>query len=210
MASQDTEKVRNRIFEYLIEKGFKVDSDVLTQYITLAEDAAEVKIDKVKRLITNGAQVKADCLDNYILSLDESSEFSEVMFDLLTNGSITIGFKAYSKFLLYCKDIDKVRHNSKLATVFSGDLNSLQTTVEHNGDSVTCNLLQAYVLISADCYETAKAIVSDFSSARIKMNTEISVNGTMTKFKKYVGKEKSELSPLTLQLCEESRMFSLF
>lgn len=210
LASTDSEEVRARLSDYLIDCGFKVDSVVLTQYVTSDTDPIDAKLDKVRKLIANGTLVKADCLENYILSVAEPSDFSEQMFNLLADCSFTVGFAAYARFLLYCRDIDKIRHHAKIASAFSGDLNNMQTTVQHGGDSVVCNLLQAYVLAAADSPDVARAVVSSLTAARIKLNTEITVNGGAVKFKKYVGERKAALTPLTLQLCEENKMFSLF
>ena len=210
LTSTDPEAVKSPMSNFLIDKGFKIDSNVLTQYITSDIDAMDARIEKTKRLIANGTSVKADCLENYILSVKEPADFSEQMFNLLTGYSFTIGFAAYARFLLFCKDIDKVRHNAKLAGAFSGDLSGMQTTVKHGGDSVVCNLLQAYVLTAADSYDAAKAIVGELLGRKMKLNTEVTVNGSTVKFKKYVAERKAGLSPLTLQLCEENKMFSLF
>lgn len=208
--SQDEEVIKDKISDCLLRKGFDVDSNDLTRYITLSKDTVGFKVEIVKKLIEGGTQVRADTLDNYILSLKDPADFSEEIFNLLSGYSFTIGFISYSKYLLSCKDIDKVRHHAKLAEVFAGNLNTLQTTVVHNGNNVACNLLQAYVLVSSDHCDAARAIVKDFISAKVKLNTEIAVNGAFVKFKRYVGDTKASLSPLTLQLCEENKMFSLF
>lgn len=210
LSSTDSEEVKTALSGYLIDSGFKVDSSVLTQYVTSNIDPVEARLDKAKKLIANGTMVKADCLESYILSVEKPSDFSEQIFNLLADGSFTIGFAAYVRFLLGCQDIDKVRHHAKIAAAFSGDLNRTQTTIGHGGDSVVCNLLQAYVLTTADSYDVAAAIVKDLMASRVKLSTEITVNGSTVKFKKYVAERKAGLSPLSLQLCEENKMFSLF
>lgn len=210
LRSQDTQIVRGAISEYLINQGFKVDSAVLSQYVTSTKDAVEVKIHMIKRLIASGSQVKAECLGDYILSLQEPDEFSSQIFDVLSSYSFTMGTDAYAKFLISCKDMDRARHNTKLVSALNADLNGIQLKITHNGMNITCNLLQAYVLTTDDTYDTAKSIVDELVSAKAKLNTEMSVNGSVMKFKKYVGERKAELSPLVLQICEENRMFSFF
>ena len=208
--SNDDEPVKETLTEYLIETGFKVGSNVLTRYISDSEDEISVKINKIKKLIQNGTQVKADCLENYILSLKDVEDFSVELFDLLTDYSFTFGLQAYSKYLLSCKDIDKVRHNNMILNVLNCDLKTQSTAVTHNGKNIVCNLLQGYILCVNENHDNAKAIINDLIGRRVKLNTEISVNGVKTKFKKYVAGVKAELAPLTLQLCEENKMFSLF
>ena len=78
------------------------------------------------------------------------------------------------------------------------------------GNSLTCNVLQAYILNAKDSYDVVKAIVNEMLASKIKLNSEITVGNSMIKFKKYVADNKTSLSPLTLQICEENRMFSLF
>lgn len=206
----DCETVKEKIEDYLIGKGFKVDGNVLTQYVTFAQIPIETRIDKAKKLIQNGASVKPDCLEHYLLSLTRKTDFSEQMFNLLTDCYFTVGFGAYSRFLLYCRDLDKVRHNSLLMKTFTGDLNALKIAVRHNKNEITCNLLQAYVLIAEDSYDIADAVVRQLLEADVKLNTGIMVNKKTIKFKKYAVDEKAELSPLTTKLCKGNRIFSLF
>ena len=65
-------------------------------------------------------------------------------------------------------------------------------------------------MLAQDSYDVVRAIVNDMLSLKIKMNSEVIVNGLTTKFKKYVAEKKATLSPLALKICEENKMFSLF
>lgn len=208
--STDVPQVKETLSDFLIDSGFKMDSNVLTQYITTTEDNNDLKLSKVKRLISNGTQIKADCLENYILSLKEPGDFSGEMFNVLTNYNFVNGFQAYAKYILECRDIDKARHSTKMINSMTCDLKLQNITVEHLNDRVLCNLLQGFVLCSKDNYDITRSIVDDFIRMRVKLNTEIMVNGKSMKFKKYVAEKKEVLSPLTLQICEENRLFSLF
>lgn len=210
MSSCDTKEIKDSISEYLINNGFKIDSNVFTQYISNSSDTSESKIDKAKKLIQNGTQVKSDCLESYILSVGKTNVFSEELFNILSKNTFTMSANAYAKFLLECSDIDKVRHSSKILSSITTDLNSSHIGFAHLGNSITGNVLQAYVLCTNDSYDVAKVIASELMAKKIKLNTELSVCGSMTKFKKYVTDNKTSLSPLTLQICEENRVFSLF
>lgn len=210
LQSSDPESIKTGVFEYLTKQGFKVDSSILSQYIVGSGDDSKIKTEKIKRLIQNGTQVKADALDGWILSLKTPDDFSEELFNLLTEHNYSVSIQSYGKFLLFCKDIDKVRHNEKMMRGINGDLTTQTISIKHNGNSISCNLFQAYMLNSIDSYDVAGAIVNQFNIARVKAATDISVNGNRQKFKKYVADNKAQLSPLTLQLCEENKMFSLF
>lgn len=208
--SADDDEMKNKISEYLIKQGFKVDSSVLSQYVISSNDSIKAKIEKIRHLAQNGTQIRADLLDSYILSLTQPNEFSEEMFNFLTSNNYMISTTAYVKFLSFCNDIDKVRHNEKLVHAINGDINTRNANINHNGNSISCNAFQAYVLNTTDSFDVAQAIVNKFNALRIKLNTDIISNGATLKFKKYVGENKESLSPLALQLCEENKMFSLF
>lgn len=206
----DEKSIKDEISELLIDEGFKIDSDVFTQYVSNSTDSVDIKIAKIKKFVQNGTMVKADCLENYILSIGKTNEFSEEIFNLLSKNTFTFSANAYFKYLVDCHDIDKVRHSSKIMSSVMADLSSAHIGFSHAGNSINGNVLQAYVLCAGDSYDVVKAIVADLIGHKVKLNTEMAVNGNMTKFKKYVGDNKVSLSPLTLQICEENRMFSLF
>ena len=206
----DEKTIKDKISELLIDAGFRIDSNVFTQYVTNSTDLADAKIAKIKKLVQNGTMVKADCLENYILSIGKTNEFSEELFNLLSKNTFTFSANAYFKFLVECHDIDKVRHSSKILYSITSDLNSSHVEFLHAGNSINGNVLQAYVLCTSDSYDVVQAIVAEMIGNKIKLNTEIAVNGGITKFKKYVADNKASLSPLALQICEENRMFSFF
>lgn len=208
--SSDPETIKGRVTDYLIKQGFKADSSVLSRYITSTDDDMKTKIEKIRQLVQNGTQIKADAVDAYIMAIRQPDEFSEEIFNLLTSHSYSISLAGYVKFLLFCKDIDKVRHNEKLIYAVAGDVGGQGVSISHNGNKITCNPFQAYVLNTSDSFDVAEAIVGQFNAMRIKLNTDIISDGLTIKFKKYVGNSKSVLSPLALQLCEENKMFSLF
>lgn len=210
MVSRDQGAIKSDVLNCLLDKGFRTDSNVLARYLTGGPDPAPDRAERARRLIASGIPVRADCLENYILSIMAPGDFSEQIFDLLAAYPFEIGFNAYAKFLLFCQDTDKARHHARLADAVPGDISDTQTAVFHAGVGVTCNLLQAYVLITCDSYDAARVIVEELQEAKMKLGAEVLVNGSAVRFRKYVGERKASLSPLTLRLCEENRMFSLF
>lgn len=209
ISSQDGMEIKNAISDYLINSGFKVDSNVLTNYVTSVEDNS-VKVPKVKKLIANGTQVKVDCLESYILSISDRNVFSEELFNILSQHSSVISVNALANFLINCKDIDKARHAGRLLSFVSVDLNTSSVRFTYAQDSISGNVLQMYVLCTQDRYDLVQSIVSEMLAMKIKLNSEMTVNGSVVKFKKYAAENKSSLSPIALQICEENKTFSLF
>ena len=210
LKGKDDKLVRDEVTDYLISLGFKVDANTLTEFIVSGKDEVSVTIERVKKLLQNGSQIKLDCLERYLLSLNNPDDFSEEMFNLLTESNFSVGISAFSKYLLSCKDIDKERHSNLIISCLGGNLAEANVTVIHLGNTVVCNLFQAFVLCGNEKQDVAVSVTNDFKERKIKLNTEIFVNDKAIKFKKYVAEHKSELSPESLQLCEENKMFSLF
>jgi hypothetical protein len=82
--------------------------------------------------------------------------------------------------------------------------------IMHLGSKIQCNLFQGYVLAADDSAVMAEAITGAMKNANAKLNPAIRVNGESVKFKKYINDNKSDLSPITLQLCEANNVFSIF
>lgn len=209
MSSSDHTEQKEKVAQYLVERGFKVDSDVLEKYV-ISDENKEIKLRKIKQLIANGTIVKADTLDAYILTICNPDDFSADIFNILTANCFSVGFQAYAKYVLECKDIDKVRHGEKLISVLNCDLESQRITVNCFGGSITCNIAQAYLLNCNDGYDTATQLLQQMREKGIKLNKEVLVNRNSFKFKKYVSENKNALTPLSRQLCNENKMFSLF
>ena len=209
LQTTDPAEQKSKIFDYLLSLGLKADSGILSKYAASAEDN-EQKIEKIKKLIQNGTMVKADTLDNYILSLKNPDSFSGEIFNLLTQSSFTVSFPAYVKYLLSIHDLDKLRHHEKMLAGLDCDLTEKKTVVNHCGNQLTCNIAQAYVLNSLEDYHDSSGVLKQITAEKVKLNTEVTVGSKLVKFKKYIGEHKQELEAMTMKLCEEQRLFSLF
>lgn len=205
----DSKEQKKEISDYLITLGFTMDSGAFLQYILSDEEDVQ-KIAKMKQLIANGTMVKADTLHHYILSLKNPNDFSVEIFNLLTQNDYSICLDSYAKFVLFCKDMDKIRHNEKMLKALNSDVAGQRISILHCTNQLNCNIAQAYILCSEESYENAYVILQQLLNIKTKLNTDILANGAVIKFKKYVGEHKNELSPVSLQLCNEHKMFSLF
>ncbi|MBR4343518.1 MAG: hypothetical protein IKP88_12595 [Lachnospiraceae bacterium] len=208
--TSDPENIKEKVFEYLTDQGFKVDSGVLMRYISTSRDDAEKKAEKVRHLIRNNTQVKSETLDSYLCSIQNPGDFSAEMFNLLSEQSFVVSLNAYVKFLLFCNDPDKIRHNEKMLFGLNVEISDQKITVNHLNNLVICNVLQAYILRTNDDYNRSAGIVSQLSAKKIKVNTYVKVNGIETKFKKYLSDNKENLSAVSLQLCQGNKLFSIF
>ena len=82
--------------------------------------------------------------------------------------------------------------------------------ISHLGNSISCNLLQAYTLTTTDSQAVAMEIANYlFSELKVKVNTEMIVSGKSMKLKKYVIANKDNLSETTNYICENLKVYSM-
>ena len=75
---------------------------------------------------------------------------------------------------------------------------------------MTCNILQAYILISTDQQSVTQEIVNWLiTQRRLKINAEITVSGRSMKFKKYVVANKEQLSNTANFICEQYKVYTM-
>ena len=92
----------------------------------------------------------------------------------------------------------------------SGGIGAITCQVNHAGNSVFCNLLQAYILISTDQQSVTQDIVNWLiTQQRMKINAEITVLGRSMKFKKYVVTNREQLSSTANSICEQYKVYTM-
>lgn len=210
LSAADSKDVSAAVTDYLTSEGFQVDSKILNQYIASTNDDAETKKDIIKKLIQNKTQPRNDSLDTYLLSLNNVNEFSMELFHLLSLHGCQVSEASLVKYILKIRDTDKVGNLLKMLECITFDINSIMSEITHLGNCIGGNIFQTYILYSEDPYDISYGITEAFRIKKTKLNGDIKVNGKSLKFKKYVSENKESLSPLTLRLCEENRVFSIF
>ena len=208
MKTQDADAVKKQIFDYLVASGFKADAAVLLDYIKQSTDSAAIKTSNIKKLISNGTQLRPECLDAYITSLRQPQDFNIELFNLLLPVSNGLSGNAFTRYLLECRDADKGRHVESLLRASGNGYE--KTNITYDGIGISCNQLQAYVLLTKDDYDNAAYVVRSFVNSGIRINDEIVRNNVSVKFKKFASEIRQTMSPVTLQLCEQNKVFSLF
>ena len=131
---------------------------------------------------------------------------------MIFSPSSTFSAKGIEKYLLDMKDRE-ANKASNLKTIIehsSVSVASMKNQVTHLGNSIGCNLLQAYLLTTTDSIQVSTEIVDYFiNQAKIKINAEISVSGSSMKLKKYVVSNKDKLSDVTNAICEKYKVYSM-
>jgi hypothetical protein len=209
-SKKDNMEIRHKIIESLAKHGLKADSNSFTEYICNSTDEIGAKIKLVKMLTKYGSDFKREAMCVYLESIS-SEQFSSELFSLIYKPAVNLSSKALVNYVVHFKEREVIKlENIKTLAVQTTMIGSGTAEVKHLGNIVCANIAQAYLLTTDDKYEIAGAIVRHLLDLKIKLNADITVNGKSNeKFKKYVTANKGILSPLTLALCEENKVFSL-
>lgn len=207
----DEPEVKDLVVKRLMDEGMQVDGATLVQMACNAtEENMQETISFIQNMRQKGVRISNDALSTYLETVPGNAYHSSLINMLHISSSI-ISPVAINKYVLYGKE-DLVK--TKNALVFdeqcSYPFGGTECTIQHLGNRIQCNLMQAYVLLAPDSSTTMYAIVEAMKSARTKLNPEMTVNGMPVKFKKYIVEHKASLSDNTLKVCEENKVFSLF
>lgn len=210
--SKDSAETKRSVSQLLSNQGISVDSDLLLELATSAgaDDYLE-KAGYIQKSIQNGTRISADCLSQYLERVAPYNYHSEII-SLITTPASRVTDKALANYVLYANEnIETKLQNAMVFAKMNGrPFGDTNCEIRHLNATVRCNLFQGYVLIADDSAAAVEAMTAAMKNARAKLNSIIYVNGQSQKFKKYIMENKSNLSPLTLTLCEQNNVFSLF
>ena len=210
--SKDSSETKNAVTQLLNNSGIGVDSNMLLDIACEANEANYMeKADFIQKSINNGTRVNADSLSLYLERVSVEKYHSELI-SLLTTPISRITDKALANYVLFSKDPMEIKLQN--AIVFAEKngktFGESECEVKHLNSTIKCNLFQGYVLVADDSGVTVQSVVGAMKRAKAKLNAPILVNGKSQKFKKYISDNKSQLSQMTLILCEENNVFSFF
>ena len=155
--------------------------------------------------------IPADMLSRYMESVHPDAYHNELIALLMTPSSV-ISDTALANYVVFAADDLQIKLQNSLA--FAGcngnPSGESRCRFRYLNEEVDCSLFQAYVLAAEDSAALAGELTAAMKQAGARLSQPVMVNGQRMKFKKYVSDRKSMLSPMTLALCEENNVFSLF
>lgn len=210
-SSPDSNEVKAAVTEILSCRGLKIDPGSFIDYICGSQDDVPTKIRFIKQMVSNGSQLRSDATSVY-LERTAPEQFSSELFSLIFTPASSFSAKAIERYLLYCRDREAIKSQNFriIAERCSGGIGAITCQVNHAGNSVFCNLLQAYILISTDQQSVTQDIVNWLiTQQRMKINAEITVLGRNMKFKKYVVTNREQLSSTANSICEQYKVYTM-
>ena len=208
--SKDDPEYRGEILRQLMDSGLAIDGAVLVDYVCTSDQSPESKVELVELALKNGTALRADALSIYLERCADT--FEPMLFALLYRNASSVTQKALENYVLKCQDSPavKVKNAAALARHTGMSLGSGSCTVRHLGNKISCTLAQAYLLTTGDDIALASNMVQAMVDSGTRLGGNITVGGISKKINKYVLDNRSRLSPVTEQLCQDHRLFSRF
>ncbi|MCH5191702.1 MAG: hypothetical protein J1F23_06005 [Oscillospiraceae bacterium] len=210
-ATTDSQEVKIAVIDTLTMIGLKIDPSAFADYICESNDEVQNKINFIGKMIRNGAQIRSDTANLY-LEKTKPEDFSSELFATIFTPVSSFSAKAIENYILRFREREAVKaQNAKTILDLSPNVvTNITCQISHLNNSISCNLLQAYLLQTEDSQTVAFDIVNNLiNGQRIKINEEMRVSGTPMKLKKYVVANKSNLSEATNAICEKYKVYSM-
>ena len=210
--SKDSSETKRAVSRLLTSEGVSVDAGMLLQMACSAGAANYGDVAAfIRTAIQNGTRIPADMLSRYMESVHPDAYHNELIALLMTPSSV-ISDTALANYVVFAADDLQIKLQNSLA--FAGcngnPFGESRCRFRYLNEEVDCSLFQAYVLAAEDSAALAGELTAAMKQAGARLSQPVMVNGQRMKFKKYVSDRKSMLSPMTLALCEENNVFSLF
>ena len=204
--SNDSFDVKNDIVYTLVSAGLSVSTEAVLNMLSKNSLTVDERIYLFRQLKNTG--ISADEITNNYLSTVALPDFEPGIFSELFSATTMISEKNFVRYVLEIKDSDaaKIGYVSKMRSMCYDSISNIRCSVNHNGQTVMCNIIQGYILAAEDNEQTAVSILSALRMNSGDLNTEIIVSGSRIKFKKYISAQKHALSSKTRRLCTESRL----
>lgn len=210
-AAPDAVQVRAAVIDILIGLGLKASSNTITDYLRDSEDSPAAKAEFIQKLLDNGTQPAGSAASVY-LEQTQPEQFSSALLTMLLTPGSTFSPRAVERYLLRFRDEPAVKLQTfrLIAQRCSESVGSITCLISHAGNTISCSLLQAYVLLSADSAEVTLEIANWLiTQQRMRINAEMTVSGSGMRLRKYVRLNRGQLSPTADAVCEQLKVYSM-
>ena len=196
-SSDDNRLVSEKIIDILAQEGLKVSESSLLKLLLNMSFSEEKRIELLRKTKNSGVRYLG-ILDKYLSAISPQA-FSKLIFQELLDISDTISANSFVKYLLNIRDADAAKpiNAQKLVDRCKMPVLSQIYRIVHLKATVECTVIQAYLLVSPDNPAVTCSVAENLGVKSMRLNTEITVDGSRKKFKKYLSSVKSMISPAT-------------
>lgn len=196
-SSGDSNEVKMWILTILNTAGVPIDTASLVEMACSATPAtADVTASFIHQSIRNGTELGKDAMNSYLEKAGPDNVSGRLVSALHVPGA-TVSAAALANYVLYCHDdpLNKLRNT----VIFADDSRIrpgvIPCTIRFHEDTIECNLLQAYLLLSPDEKSSADCLRILLDNERL-LDERIKVNGAPSKYRKYLNLNRALLPRL--------------
>lgn len=205
-----TEKfdIKREVIWQLFNVGLRVNSNACAVLLMMQGIEADKRVELLRIAKSSGINYD-DVMEIYLTTID-ASQFEAVIFNELLQGAARVSTKVLYRYVIEFHDYPaaKVGNIAKMMQMSYLSPSGLNFTISFCGEKVVCNLIQAYILLSAENVETSLGVLEALGGNKNTVSTDIDVSGSRCKFKKYAAmKSKAgQLSDASKAMCYQCRI----
>ncbi len=205
-SAADPFEVKKEIIYILAGAGLSITADAALDLLQQDSLRSDEKI-ALYRLVKNNSVNTDEIVNGYLTGVAPAA-FDPAVFAELLAGTTVISEKSFIRYVLVLRDAEaaKISHVSRMSTMCYSGASDIRCSVNHDGRTVVCNLVQGYILAAPESEAAAVSVLSVLSRDCRDLNTEIDAGGSRIKFKKYIAIVKNGLDGKTKRLCKEARV----
>ncbi len=202
MYSHDEFDIKSQVINILLSAGLKISSSEVSQILLSGSGSLEQKVE----LLNKSSLTPGDCnrcLAEYTEKAGTS--FLPEIFTRLLSGASAVDKNTIIRYALSVRDVPESKAGNVRKMMSTSPLTASQMIccVSVRSDSVTCSLIQGYLLITQDPEKCSVAVLESLGADKNSLNSNINVSGKNVKFKKYIAAKRKEgaLGQVTEELC---------
>ena len=198
--SSDPPAVFKEVTGVLLAAGLTASPAAVLSALTATGLDTKTKLDILRAALSAGVP-GSELFDAYVTNV-RGNTYDAAVFRELLAGAPAVSENALRRYLLQFVDgaakRDLARQMLRQCHT-APDL--IRCNVSVANMTVSCNLPQAYLLLTPDDGETASAILSMLAVNKNALQSDVLAGGERKKFRKYAASVRSALSPVAANLC---------
>lgn len=199
--THDAPELMYNVVYALASEGLSASSDAVLRLINRQDITVDRRLELLHILQDSGCDYNR-LTDMYIASINNIS-FSSPIFGAILSKTSSVSGSTLTKYLFEIKDMSAAKFSNmeKLLNMCMASQRDLRYTVNYNQTRLSCNILQAYTLISCDDTDTAVALASMLTNAGCDISARVDTDAGSMKFKKFIARQRAALSATAAAIC---------
>lgn len=203
----DPVAVRQEVLFVLTEQGLQVNTADCVRFLCSSALSAEDRV-LLYRRVKAGNPGSGEVMDQYLQQVTAEAYSAEIFTELIA-GADHIAEASLRRYVLELPGgAEKAGNVTKLIGISYVQPVNISCTSVADGDTVSCDLLHAYLLAPPDDAAVAADVAAALGASAVSGGDRITVSGKTVKLKKYAAArmKRGTLSPAAVAICSRYRI----